>query len=132
MQVPCIVMVEEVNNQNLYIAVSSPDLNFNITRELEIGSQVNYHERFYSLSMPVEVQVMLISLPCNTKYFLFQKIIYFSKHVIHLSVHFMTYGSVYNNILSMIRLIPLLVLKETTTTKSKTKQNKQQSAKPFI
>lgn len=58
MQVPCIVMVEEVNNKNLYIAVSSPDLNFNITRELEIGSQVNGDERFYSFSMPVEVQVM--------------------------------------------------------------------------
>lgn len=51
-------MVEEVNNKNLYIAVSSPDLNFNITRELEIGSQVNGDERFYSFSMPVEVQVM--------------------------------------------------------------------------
>ena len=55
---PCIVMVEEVDNKNLYIAVSSPDLNFNITRELEIGSQVNGDERFYSISMPVEIQVL--------------------------------------------------------------------------
>ncbi len=59
-------MVEEVNNKNLYIAVSSPDLNFNITRELEIGSQVNGDERFYSISMPVDIQVMQISLPYGT------------------------------------------------------------------
>lgn len=70
LQVPCIVMVEEVDNSNLYIAVSSPDLNFNITRELEIGSQVNGDERFYSISMPVEIQVMQISLPYNPKYLL--------------------------------------------------------------
>lgn len=62
LQVPCIVMVEEVDNNNLYIAVSSPDLNFNITRDLEVGSQVNGDERFYSISMPVEIQVMQTSL----------------------------------------------------------------------
>jgi len=55
-------MVEEVDNNNLYIAVSSPDLNFNITRDLEVGSQVNGDERFYSISMPVEIQVMQTSL----------------------------------------------------------------------
>jgi len=58
LQVPCIVMVEEVDNSNLYIAVSSPDLNFNITRDLESASQINGDERFYSISMPVEIQVM--------------------------------------------------------------------------
>ena len=52
-------MVEEVDNNNLYIAVSSPDLNFNITTELEVGSQVNSDERFYSISMPVEIQVII-------------------------------------------------------------------------
>ena len=50
-------MVEEVNNQNLFISVSSPGLNFNITRDIEIGSQINGQERFYSVSMGVEVQV---------------------------------------------------------------------------
>ena len=53
-------MVEEVDNKNLYIAVSSPDLNFNINRTLEVGSQVNGHERFYSISMPVEIQVIFL------------------------------------------------------------------------
>ena len=57
-QVPCIIMVEVVDSTNLYIAVSSPNLNFNITRELEVGSQVNGQERFYSVSMPVEIQVI--------------------------------------------------------------------------
>ena len=50
-------MVEEVDSSNLYIAVSSPNLNFNITRDLDVGSMVNGQERFYSVSMPVEVQV---------------------------------------------------------------------------
>ena len=47
-----------MDNNNLYIAVSSPDLNFNITRELEVGSQVNGDERFYSFSKAVEIQVI--------------------------------------------------------------------------
>ena len=47
-----------MNNNNVYIAVSFPDLNFNITRELDFGSQVNGGERFYSISMPLDVQVM--------------------------------------------------------------------------
>ena len=47
-----------MDNKNLYIAVSSPDLNFNITSDLEVGSQVNGDERFYSFSMPVEIQVL--------------------------------------------------------------------------
>lgn len=51
-----------MDNNNLYIAVSSPDLNFNITRDLEVGSQVNGDERFYSISMPVEIQVIQTSL----------------------------------------------------------------------
>ena len=51
------MMVEEVDRNNLYISVSSPNLNFNITRDLEIGSQVNGQERFYSISEGVEVEV---------------------------------------------------------------------------
>ena len=51
-------MVEEVDIKNLYIAVSSPDLNFNITSELEISNDVTGNEKFYSISMPVDIQVM--------------------------------------------------------------------------
>lgn len=58
MQVPTVVMVEEVDSTNLFLAVSSPDLNFNITRTLTIGSDVTNDERFYAFSMPVEVEVM--------------------------------------------------------------------------
>ena len=47
-----------MDNNNLYIAVSSPDLNFNISRVLEVGNDINGDERFYSISMPVEIQVM--------------------------------------------------------------------------
>ena len=50
-------MVEEVDRKNLFIAVSSPDLNFNITRALTKGGRVTGQERFYSISMPVEIQV---------------------------------------------------------------------------
>ena len=49
---------------NLYVSVSSPNLNFNISRSpddpLERGSQVTGQERFYSFSMGVEVQVRMI------------------------------------------------------------------------
>ncbi|XP_078352647.1 chondroitin sulfate ABC exolyase-like [Oculina patagonica] len=55
---PCLVMVEEVDRRNLYIAVSSPNLNFNITNDLDIGSQVNGDERFYSFSRPVDIEVI--------------------------------------------------------------------------
>ena len=58
LQAPCIVMVEEVDDNNLYIAVSSPDLNLNISGVLEAGNDINGDERFYSISMPVEIQVM--------------------------------------------------------------------------
>ena len=51
-------MVEEVDNNNVYIAVSSPDLNLNISGVLEVGNDINGDERFYSISMPVEIQVM--------------------------------------------------------------------------
>ena len=63
-QAPCIVMVEDVDSNNLYISVSSPNLNFNISRAsndpLEVGSQVTGRERFYSVSMGVEVQVRMV------------------------------------------------------------------------
>ena len=55
-------MVEEVDSQNLYISVSSPGLNFNITRDIQRGPQVNSQERFYSVSVGVEVQVRDISV----------------------------------------------------------------------
>jgi len=51
-------MVEVENRRNLHIAVSSPSLNFNLTRDLTEGGKINGQERFYSYSMPVEVQVM--------------------------------------------------------------------------
>jgi len=52
-------MVEEVDNNNLYIAVSSPDLNFNISKNLQFGSKVKGDQRFYSVSKPVtEIEVM--------------------------------------------------------------------------
>ena len=46
-----------MDNTNLYIAVSSPDLNFNITRELQMGGEVSGEERAYTISMPVEIEV---------------------------------------------------------------------------
>ena len=46
-----------MDNKNLFISVSSPNLNFNTSRTLETGPQVNAQERFYSVSMGVEVQV---------------------------------------------------------------------------
>ena len=51
-------MVEEVDTQNLYIAVSYPNLNFNISRTLDWGTLVNGQERFYSVSTPVEIEVI--------------------------------------------------------------------------
>ena len=53
-------MVEEVDINNLYIAVSSPNLNLNISRTLQLGSEANGDERFYSFSQEVEVQVMCL------------------------------------------------------------------------
>lgn len=56
-------MVEEVNSKNLYITVSSPNLNFNISRSsidpLTVGSKVTGQERFYSVSMGVDVEVRI-------------------------------------------------------------------------
>ena len=49
---------------NLFVSVSFPNLNFNISRSpdkpLERGGQVTGQERFYSVSMGVEVQVRMI------------------------------------------------------------------------
>ena len=47
-----------MDTQNLYIAVSYPNLNFNISRTLKWGSQVNGQERFYSVSTPVDIEVI--------------------------------------------------------------------------
>lgn len=46
-----------MDRKNSHIALSSPDLNFNITRDLTLGGRVNGQERFYSISVPVEIQV---------------------------------------------------------------------------
>ena len=54
----CIVLVEVENRRNLLIAVSSPSLNFNLTRDPTEGGKINGQERFYSFSRPVEVQVI--------------------------------------------------------------------------
>ena len=50
-------MVEEVDNKNLYMAVSSPNLNLNVTRLVPFGSRIK-DEMFHSVSMAVEIQVM--------------------------------------------------------------------------
>ena len=47
-----------MDNKNLYIAVSSPDLNLNISRVLESSQDINSDETLHSISMPVEIQVM--------------------------------------------------------------------------
>ena len=47
-----------MDNKNLYIAVSSPDLNLNISRVLESSHDINSDEMLHSISMPVEIQVM--------------------------------------------------------------------------
>ena len=63
-QAPCIVMVEQVDSDNLYVAVSSPNLNFNISRPsndpLTVGSKVNSQERFYSVSTGIDVEVRMV------------------------------------------------------------------------
>ena len=50
-------MVEEVDTQNLYIAVSYPNLNFNISRTPNYGNEIDGQERFYSVSTPVDIKV---------------------------------------------------------------------------
>ena len=47
-----------MDDNNLYIAVSFPDLNLNISGVLESGDDIDGDERFYSISKPVEIQVM--------------------------------------------------------------------------
>ena len=54
-------MVEEGDANNLYIAVSSPNLNLNIDRTLEHSSEVNAKEKFGSKSTPVDIEVMQTS-----------------------------------------------------------------------
>ena len=53
-----------MDDNNLFIAVSSPNLNFNISRPsnnpLELGPQVTAQERFYSISMEIDIRVRLI------------------------------------------------------------------------
>lgn len=47
-----------MDNKNLCMAVSFPNLNFNFTRHVTFGNQVNADERFYSVSMGVEIQLI--------------------------------------------------------------------------
>lgn len=49
-------MVEE-NSTNLYISVSSPDLNFNIIQLPSTSPELDAQERFYSVSGKVSVKV---------------------------------------------------------------------------
>ena len=47
-----------MDTQNLYIAVSYPNLNFNISRTLNHSNDINGQERFYSVSTPVDIKVI--------------------------------------------------------------------------
>ena len=51
------MMVEEADDNTLHIAVSYPNLNFNITT-LDSASQITAQERFYSVSTPVDIEVI--------------------------------------------------------------------------
>lgn len=57
-------MVEEVDDKNLFISVSSPNLNLNISRDssnpLVNGNEVTDPERFYLVSMAVDVEVRIM------------------------------------------------------------------------
>ena len=47
-----------MDNKNLYMALSSPNVKFNFTRHVTFGNQINADERFYSVSMVVEIQLI--------------------------------------------------------------------------
>jgi len=47
-----------VDNRNLYMALSCPNLNLNFTRHVPFGSHINADERFYSVSVALEIQVI--------------------------------------------------------------------------
>ena len=51
------MMFEEDDEDNVYVSVSYPNLNFNISDPLTIGSRVNAQQRFYSVSMPEDIEV---------------------------------------------------------------------------
>ena len=52
--------MEEVDDKNLFISVSSPNLYLNISRDssnpLVNGNEITDHERFYSVSIAVDVE----------------------------------------------------------------------------
>ena len=50
-------MFEEDDEDNVYVSVSYPNLNFNISEPLTIGSRVNAQQRFYSVSMSEDIEV---------------------------------------------------------------------------
>ena len=76
-------MVEEVNKRNIYIAVSSPNVNLNLTRRPQFSVQISDTDTFKSVSIPVDIQVKL-----NTKYCkihrVYSNFFFLSDTVIHL------------------------------------------------
>ena len=58
---PSVITVEEVDSTNLYIAISTPDLNFNSDGALTIDSRVNDDERFYAVRQPVKAEVLCLT-----------------------------------------------------------------------
>ncbi|CAH3025870.1 unnamed protein product [Porites evermanni] len=54
---PTLVMFEEDDENNVYVSVSYPNLNFNISEPLTTGNRVSGQERFYSVSTPIDIEV---------------------------------------------------------------------------
>ena len=50
-------MFEEDDENNVYVSVSYPNLNFNISEPLTNGSGISGQERFYSVSTPTDIEV---------------------------------------------------------------------------
>ena len=50
-------MFEEDDEDNVYVSVSYPNLNFNISEPLTIESRVNAQQLFYSVSMSEDIEV---------------------------------------------------------------------------
>ena len=56
-QHPTLVMFEEDDENNVYVSVSYPNLNFNISEPLTTGNRISGQERFYSVSTPIDIEV---------------------------------------------------------------------------
>lgn len=57
-----------MDGNNLYIAASSPDLNFNITKTIRVSDDVKGNDKFYSVSNPVALKVTRAFLSSIPKY----------------------------------------------------------------